>query len=1111
MGAVQDHYHDLCRQLARLRRRTALLWGLKGLSTALAAALGLGLLWLILEAAFYLPPSVRTASGLAAALLAAGAAVRSVSGMLPYLRSTYRFARLLEHTYPHLAEQVSSALTLWDNQRARQLYSADLIGATVKDAADTLKALDTRVLLDRRPLWMSLRHIAASAAVLIAALTLSPELRQAAGRCAQPRTAFERQPGTLIFVEPGDQTVVRGDDATMRLQFRGELPHTARVRHRDTPEDPWQQEEILVEGADSISFLFAGVRRPLQFQVLAGDGSSAVHRITVIDPPYVDRLRLDLDYPAYTGLAPRREDNHGDIRALPGTTVDLTIFASKSLSAAAVVVDDSIRIPAAVDGNRAWARLEIDRNAHYHIELIDELDVGNRDPIRYTIEKMEDAPPRVQVTAPGQDMDLPESMQVSLAVEATDDFGVASVELVYRIDDGPEQSESLTFVPGKEVHLTHDWDLSGKDLLPEDRIYYRVVAGDNDSVSGPKFASSREYALRFPSLYELYREATHAQDEQRRGLQELSDQGRETGEFLERVRRELVQREELSWDRKEELKATIQAELDRTHAVEELSRELERTMKKLEAEGLASQDLLDKVAELRKMMAEVLSPELRRALEELQQTLSSDDPRELAEALRQFNQDHQAFQERLEQTLAMLEQVRTEQRLEAATQKAQDLAERQGQINQELDPEADTRRLVTQEQALQRDTERLQEELRDLGQSMSSMSQEMAERLKSHAEDMESRDFSGRMQQMIEHMQAGANPEARRQGEGLEQELGELAASMQQIQQEYVSTQKQLLADELRHAMRGLLDLSRRQKALRDTVGGLAEEEASRLADHQHALAEGVAQVARSIGAVSRKTMALEHPLPVTLGYALNSMREAAVRLNLRTPGRALASQQDGMRYMNEGVMLLRQSQQNLAQSSMPSSFGEAMQKMMGLSEQQAQLNQATQQALDAAQAGSTHSDFMSAQARLSAEQQMIYQALEQLRREVRGMGGAEHRVGAIQEEMERVLGEMEHQRLSHRTLERQERILQRMLDASRSMHTQGEDEERWYSRTGEEQEYTGPAWLPADLGQSYDALRDAMRRALSAPYPDEYRPVIQRYYELMYQDAHGSTPETGE
>jgi uncharacterized protein DUF4175 len=1105
MGATDTYFIQLRAMLAALRRRALLLTSAETLVRATAAGLALGGLWLLLEAALYLDPWLRNVAGLICLLLTLGLTGRDLATALPPLLSEYRFALLLERTYPRLSQQLISALALWQNPRAEALYSHDLLAATVDDAARSLQALDAGVLLDRGRLRRRVRQAGLVGALLAAALLLSGDLRSAAWRCSQPRTRFQRLPDTLIAVEPGDQSVIKGDDAPLIIRFSGVRPKTARILRRDDPETPWQEEEIVVERADSVRYSFAEVHRSFHFQVRAGDGISTTHRIHVIDPPRVQRLRMDLQYPEYSGLPPRREEESGDIHALAGTRVVFQIHASKPLAAATLVWGDSLRLPATVSGSQAEARLEVTRNGRYHIELVDLQGVTNRAPIRHAVKVLTDAPPRVSLAAPARDMDLPESMQVLLAVDAVDDFGLASLQLIHRTNDGPQEVVPLPFEPGRDVHLAHLWDLSAADLLPEDRIVYRVVAQDNDTVSGPKRSSSREYVLRFPSLYELYEEATAAQEEQLQGLQELAEQGRQAGEYLEEVRRELLKREELTWEQKQQLEATLQREAERARAVEELGRELEQTLEQLEENGLSSEELLEKLAEMRELMAEVLSPELREALQELQQAMDSQDPGELAEALRQFNQDQEAFQQRLERTIAMLERVRTEQRLEAAVKQAAELAKRQGQINEELDADGDLERLAEQEGSLERDTQRLAQDLSELSRAMESYSPETARQLAATAEHMAQQDFSGRMRQMMGHMEASALTQARRQGQGLEQDLGELAAGMQQLQQDFVADQKQLLADEMRRAMRGLLGLSARQEQLRDTVSALTPKAAADLAQEQFALMQGVEQVATQIGVIGERTLALEHPLVVTMGYALRHMREAAVRLGQRDVGRASSPQQAGMGYLNESVLLLRQSLDNLAQSRMPSSFGEAMQKMLGLSQQQAQLNQATQQALAEAQlAGRSGQSMQALAARLAAEQRRIHQALEKLRREIRGHRGAEQRLEAIEQEMKSVLGDLDRRQLSQNTLRQQQRILQRMLDASRSIHSRGQDEHRRRSSTGEDQEYAGPAWLPKDLGQSPDALRDAMRRALEAPYPAEYRPIIQRYYEQLYRDAQG-------
>ena len=258
------------------------------------------------------------------------------------------------------------------------------------------------------------------------------------------------------------------------------------------------------------------------------------------------------------------------------------------------------------------------------------------------------------------------------------------------------------------------------------------------------------------------------------------------------------------------------------------------------------------------------------------------------------------------------------------------------------------------------------------------------------------------------------------------------------------------------------------------------------------------------LAAVGRRTMSLAQGLNATIGYALRHMRDAAENLGQRETQRAQKPQEQAMRYLNETVLLLRESLDNLAQAQSPSGFSEAMQKMLGLSEQQSQLNEASQQALAQAQQqgpGQGGQEFRRQLGRISAEQNRLMQALGELERSLRGNRGAQQRVEAIENDIREVLTDLGQRRLDQRTLQKQERIYQRMLDASRSLHSRGFKEKR-QGKTGADQPYAGPTALPTDLGQVPDRWRQALRQALEGPYPDEYHALLKRYYEQVYQDA---------
>ena len=1077
----------LLTHLAALRRRALGLTIFSALALGLAAGLMSVLLWVLLEALFFFSPPWRTGLGILALLATGGVLAFALKRHLPVLLSQHRFALFVERRCPPLQQRLISALELSDTDPS--LHSPALLAAASERAAALLRAANPAQILDRQPLYAYLRLLGGAAAVaLFCGALFGNDLAQAAHRCAHPLTAYERPPRTLITVQPGDLEIIKGDDATLQVHFAGDKPRRARIVRRASAEAPYQIEELVVDRADSVTYTFPQVQQSFHYAIAVGDDRSPEYEVHVIDPPAVKRLRLHYQYPAYSQLPDRIEEEGGDIQGLPGTRVALEVTANKPLSKAALVLDDTLSLAAQLDGATARIALQIERTGAYHIDLVDRKGATNRNPIRYAIQVREDQKPVVAITDPGRDSDLPESLKVLLKAEANDDFSVEEIALVYRVNNSPEQRQALPINPQREVLVSHIWDLSAANLLPEDRIYYHLEALDNNQVAGPQKGQSRQYVLRFPSLYELYAEADQAQEEQLSSLEELAAEGQAHQEYIERVRRELLKSEELSWEQKKELESTFAAEAERARAVEELAAELEKTIDSMQDEGTGSEELLDKLDHIRELMGDIATPEMQQALAELQKAATDPDPQALADALKRFNEDQQAFQQRLDRTIALLEQVRTEQQLRAIVEQAAELARRQSQINRELADGQNGLRQQLQEGSLQRDTERLAEQLQELSDSTAEQNPALSEQLAHRAEDIANKALSERMRQMVRQMRAKSPGAAQQTGQALAADLDALAEDLQQMQDEYLAGEKDQLSRELRRAMRDLVQLSQRQESLF----------ADARAQDQFALMQGTSQVVEHIAAVGRRTLALAPNLSATIGYALREMHGAAQRLGQRDVQGARHPQRKAMRYLNETVLLLRESLDNLAKAQTPSAFAEAMQQLLGLSEQQSQLNQASEQAMGQSQMSGP--SLQQQIARLSAQQQGLMQALDEIAHSLRGHRGAQQRVQAIQDEMRDVLADLQRGRLTQRTRQNQERIYQRMLDASRSIHSRGFDEKR-RSITATDQPYAGPTALPTDRGQTPDLWREALRQALAGPYPEEYRALLRRYYDQIYQD----------
>ncbi|MGB1717135.1 MAG: DUF4175 family protein [Candidatus Latescibacterota bacterium] len=1105
VSVSEEAFAKLERRLSELRLRALLVEGAVGL-LRLAGTLLIGLLvWIGLEALFYFSPPVRAVLGAGAIVAAFGYGAQTWRQTIPRLWDRHRFALHVEQCCPHLAQRLISALELCNGTRARGFYSPDLLAATVQSAADEVSRINLSPLVDGMRLRSSALFAGGALVAVVSSGVLAGDLLASAlHRCAHPLTAFERPAQTQIDLAIDQVEVVRGEDVHIVVRFSGDLPASARVLRRESAQAEWRGEEVVVAGVDSLRYALPAVQRSFQVQVAAGDGLSRMVDVRVIDPPAVKRLRLRYRYPPYSQLPERVEEDGGDIQALVGTHITFEIVANKVLAEAALVVEDSVHLPARIEGDKARVDFTLERSGSYRVHLRDTKGVLNRDPIAYSLRAVDDQPPRVAITDPGRDTDLPDNKQVQIGVEASDDFGVARAELVYGINEGTERRIPLGVDPARQVILRHLWDLSNVPLMPEDRVHYFVEVFDNDEISGAKSGRSERYVLRLASLRELYEESEEALEARLDAVEELVEQGRDTREYLEEVRREVLRKEELSWETERALEDAIERESERSKQLEEMAAELEKSGQKIDEKGLGNSELFEKLEEIRQLMAEVAAPELQEALRELQKAMEDPDPQALAESLKQFSEDQEAFQERLDRTIELLKQVRAEQQFEAVVDQASELAERQRAINSDVERGEAGMRQQMQQGALRRDSENLQSQLEELAESLDRLDAPTADQVSAQAEQMKSRQMSGRMREMIQQMRAKNNPQAERLGAGLEEDLGQLSANLSNAKAQFVAEQKQEMSGELRRAMRDMIGLSQRQEALANSVRARPNIDSAEPAEDQFALLQGAGLVAERLAVLARRTMSLSRGLNTTLGYALNSMGEAARHLGQRDRRSALEPQQQAMRYANETVVLLRESLNNLSNASMPSSFAEAMQKMMGLSEQQAQLNQAAQQALAQAQAqgqGRPVPGLDGEIRRLSAEQERVYQALQELHKSMRGHKGAQGQIEAIQEEMREVLGDLQQRRLNARTLEKQERIFQRMLESSRSIHSRGFKEDR-EATGGRDQPYSGPPGMPEDLGQVPDVLRQAMRQALEGAYPAEYRHLLERYYEQVYEDA---------
>ena len=216
--------------------------------------------------------------------------------------------------------------------------------------------------------------------------------------------------------------------------------------------------------------------------------------------PLVADVRITYQYPAYAALAPRVvEGSTGDIVALRGTRVLIEMRPLRSAREALLLLGESGErgeIPATLAAGKLSAKLVINEDSSYRVWLSPLLGRPVRETRPHRIVAEIDRPPEVDIVAPADRLELPAPRPVEVGYSARDDYGLAHVDLVYRINGGPEQRTLLKDAQGaRAVRGTTLFEPTSAMLTPGARVTYHIEAHDRDDVSGSKMGASRTLTL----------------------------------------------------------------------------------------------------------------------------------------------------------------------------------------------------------------------------------------------------------------------------------------------------------------------------------------------------------------------------------------------------------------------------------------------------------------------------------------------------------------------------------------------------------------------------------------------------------------------------------------
>lgn len=260
---------------------------------------------------------------IAGGLLAAAAASWLLFRLLKGFRQR-SLALVLERRFPQLDDRLVTAVELAESRRvASDSLGGAMLQRTIADAAREVSQLDLGSVFDSRPI-----RRAVLAAVVLAGSMLGLGVANAGAMQRWYRAfiagdenywdPYRRSELTIqVVAQPGDRVRefdaehrykhARGADLTLLVTVREgkRVPEQVTLRHRSYGAAGTSRGAVSMSRVGDRQFrhTLGRVIDPHELWVVGGDFTNREPlRVEIVDPPKVDRIELQADYPGYTGM-----------------------------------------------------------------------------------------------------------------------------------------------------------------------------------------------------------------------------------------------------------------------------------------------------------------------------------------------------------------------------------------------------------------------------------------------------------------------------------------------------------------------------------------------------------------------------------------------------------------------------------------------------------------------------------------------------------------------------------------------------------------------------------------------------------------------------------------
>ncbi|HOU97543.1 MAG TPA: hypothetical protein PLP65_01730 [Bacteroidales bacterium] len=1000
-------------------------------------------------------------------------------------------AEIISKHFPEIQDKFNNTLELAELVTQNR-YSASLIMASIDQRAKLLQPIPFHLAIDFRFNYKLLKYLALVILVYLSVLIYKPIIiKEGSERILHHRTHYVAPAPFMFILENKNLTVSQGEDFEIKVKTQGQyVPQKVYVVIGST--------RLLLSNTDKSTFTysFKGVNRSFDFRFEAEEVVSSSYRLNVVFPPQIISFKIEIIPPAYTGLSSTIAENTGDITIPCGSQVKW-LFATSHTDSLWMSINDSSKIPSQHENDMFVIKQRFFNSANYTL-FPSNKEMVNRNNMTYAVNVIPDIYPSIQA-----DFVTDSTMwgMYYFKGSVNDDYGFK--KLLFTLKFGKDSVRTISIpiqnnLLNQEFYFAYDFS-SLKNVNGNIEYYFEVW--DNDGIHGSKSTKSEVKNIRIPDKKEIEQYKNEANKNIFEQLHQSEKITSDLEKELKQLQKNITNSNNLSWEHTQKFQQILEKQLSLEQALKKIAEQNKQKNNLINTFTEQDKEMLEKQKQIQELIENIMDDELKKLIDQLKEMMKNLDKSKLNEMTQELKMQTEDVNKELDRTLELLKKMNVEEKINNVIKDLDKLAQEQENLSEQSENKktpSDSLRNMQQQQ--QQDFKDLQQKYQDLMKENNQLQEPFNMQNFNEEQQQIEQEFQQGQEELQKNNRKGASKHQKNNANKLK-ELSEQMQKMMQQNQEEANAEDE---ESLKMTLENIKNLSFAQEdlLLQTKQAKPYDPKYPQLSEKQNRLQGNVKVIEDSLEALAKRNPMIKPTIKKHLKNIKGYNRQTLKALEERNVVKAATNQQLLMTEANELALLMGEilKEMQKANSQKMCSGGQCKKPGNGkpkpsyqqMKSMQQQIKQQLQSILNEMKQGQKNGDGkkMSEQlGKMISMQDKMNQMLNELMQQGGISPESAKKLQEIKNLMNDVQKDIANKNISNQTIQRQEQILTRLLEAEKADNERDTENKR-ESQTGKNDKISNPNDFFQYKGKksTYDEILFQSNLPLKKYYQELYR-----------------------